>query len=85
MRRFEAVTFDPQTGQLTTTTATLPDHIEARCKCGALLLRVNLSAFERSDTSAPAQTLGGPVWASVCVACGKVTASVTSVPPNRAR
>ena len=67
------VTFDPQTGQLTTTTAALPGHIAARCPtCGALLLRVNLSAFKRSDTSAPAQTLGGPVWASVCVACGKI-------------
>ena len=55
------VTFDPQTGQITTTTATLPDHIEARCPtCGAILLRVKLA--------------GGR--ASVCVACGTIAANV---------
>lgn len=56
-RTLGRVTFNPQTGQLTATTAALPDHIEARCQCGAILLRVKLAVG----------------WASVCVGCGIVT------------
>ena len=56
-RTLGRVTFDPQTGQLTAVSSTLPDYVPARCQCGALLLRVKLAVG----------------WASVCVRCHKVT------------
>lgn len=51
------VTFDPQTGQVVATEATLPTYVPARCQCGALSLRVKLAVG----------------WASVCVACKTIT------------
>ena len=53
MRRFEAIAFEPLTGQIITVASTLPDYVPARCQCGAILLRVKLAVG----------------WASVCVAC----------------
>ena len=49
--------FDPLTGQLTTTERERPSHIEPRCTCGRLLLRVRLTSG----------------WASVCLVCGTVS------------